>query len=260
MRFLIKTFLFFSIINCSYASIIIQNGLTHDFNISKNGIKEGKVLLKNIGTKPEAIKVYFNDLSSDCLGKVEYLNPGTLKTSLYPFTNVNTGNYTLQPGEEYELLYKVNLEKNNIEEGSMWVLLMIEIVEPFTNKKNSQGIEIGSKVRYAIQLIGNIGAKTVDGIKFSNVALAKNVDLQKVINASLENNGKFLIIPTVNIQIFNEKGEKLKDVAVPSKKIYPKNCQKFTLDIADLPKGKYQAILLSEYLEESIGVNLDIEI
>jgi hypothetical protein len=49
MRFLIIIFLFLASFKSSFAAIIIQNGLTHDFNISKNGIKEDKILLKNKG-------------------------------------------------------------------------------------------------------------------------------------------------------------------------------------------------------------------
>ena len=261
MKNLILFFLVFcGISQYGFSSVIISNGLTHNLDVSSKSIKEGKVILKNIGDKPQAIKVYFNDLTSDCKGKIDYVKPGENLRSLYPFINVNNTDYTLQPGEEYELSYRIDLTKSDIENGSLWVLLMVEVVDPVSKTTTSQGFEIGSKIRYAVQLIANIGQKNAEAISFSNVKIAKDINEQRVLEASLENGGKYMAIPNVNIQIFDEKGLKIKDLTVPSKKIYPQNCQSFSLPLADLPKGKYQAVLLAEYLEESIGVNIDLEI
>ncbi len=250
----------FGINDHAFASVIISNGLTHNLDVSSKSIKEGKVLLKNIGEKPQAIKVYFNDLTSDCKGKIDYVKAGENLRSLYPYVNVNNTDYTLQPGEEYELSYRIDLTKNEFDNGSLWVLLMVEVVDPVSKTTTEQGFEIGSKIRYAVQLIANIGQKNAEAISFSNVKIAKDINELRVLEASIENGGRFMAIPNVNIQIFDEKGLKVKDLSVPSKKIYPQNCQSFSLPLADLPKGKYQAVLLAEYLEESIGVNIDLEI
>ncbi|WP_255067663.1 hypothetical protein [Lacihabitans sp. LS3-19] len=244
----------------TFASVIVKNGLTQIHELSTHSQKEGKVVLQNIGTKPENIKVYFNDLTSNCAGTVNYASPGQNIRSLYPFMDVATTDYTLQPGEEYELTYQIDLNRNQFESGSLWVLMMIEIVDPISKNTSSSGLEIGSKIRYAVQIIANIGQKNAELINFSNVKLGKDINENRVLEASLENGGKYLVIPNVNIQIFDAQGIKVKDVAVPAKKIYPLNCQNFSLPIADLPKGKYQAVLLADYLEESIGVNLDLEL
>lgn len=260
MKNLIILFLVFFVTTYKgHASVIISNGLTHNLDVSSKSIKDGKVTLKNIGDKPQAVKVYFNDLVSDCSGKIDYVKPGENLRSLFPYINVNTTDYTLQPGEEYELSYRIDLTKNDFDNGSLWILMMVEVVDP-VSKSSSQGLEIGSKIRYAVQLIANIGQKNAEAISFSNVKMGKDINEERVLEASIKNEGKYMAIPVVNIQIFDDKGTKVKDLAVPSKKIYPQNCQSFSLPLADLPKGKYQAVLLAEYLEESIGVNIDLEI
>lgn len=261
MKILITTIIF-SCLLCfqSIGAVIVQNGLTQIHDLSMHSQKEGKVVLKNVGNKPEAIKVYFNDLSTDCKGEISYAVPGENARSLYPFLNISTTNYTLQPGEEYELTYQIDLTKNKFESGSMWTLMMIEVIEPISKETSSSGFEIGSKVRYAVQLITNIGQKNAENFVFSNVKLAKDLDGEKVVVASIDNGGVFMILPNVTIQIFDSKGSKVKDITVPSKKIYPQNCQNFKLPLAGLSTGKYQAVLLADYLEESIGVNLEIEI
>lgn len=244
----------------SFGSIIIQNGLTHIHDLSAHSQTDGKVVLKNIGTKTEGIKIYFTDLTTGCQSQINYPAPGTNIRSLYPFVNVSTTNYVIQPGEEYELTYQIDLNKNQFESGSLWVLMMIEVVDPISKEAVTSGFEIGSKIRYAVQLVTNIGQKNGENLSFSNVKLNKNLDGEKLLDAAIENGGNFMVVPNVSIQIFDASGNKVKDIAVPAKKVYPQNCHNFSLPLEGLPKGKYQAVLLADYLEESIGVNLDIEI
>ena len=244
----------------SYGSIIIQNGLTHIHDLSAHSQIDGKVVLKNIGIKPEGIKIYFSDLTSGCQSQINYPAPGTNVRSLYPFISVSTTNSVILPGEEYELTYQIDLNKNQFKLGSLWVLMMIEVVDPISKETVSSGFEIGSKIRYAIQIISNIGQKNADNLSFSNVKLSKSLEGEKQLDAAIENDGLFMVVPNVSVQIFDGTGNKVKDITVPAKKVYPQNCHSFSLPLKGLPKGKYQAVLLADYLEESIGVNLDIEI
>ena len=172
MKNLIKSLCFLTFLSFkTSASVIVKNGLTQIHELSTRSQKDGKVVLQNIGTKPENIKVYFNDLTSSCDGKINYASPGQNIRSLYPFIDVATTDYTLQPGEEYELTYQIDLSRNQYESGSLWVLMMIEVVDPISKNTSSSGMEIGSKIRYAVQIITNIGQKNAELISFSNVKL-----------------------------------------------------------------------------------------
>jgi hypothetical protein len=180
--------------------------------------------------------------------------------SLAPFLNTSVSEAELAPGEEYELIYKIDLSQSTLSTGTLWSLLMIEVIKPISETKTEGGFSVGSKIRYGVQIISNIGMKEVPLLQFTQVQLGKDLDENKLLEASLENMGSFIALPLVEIQIYNSKGEKVKDLSVPSKKVYPKNCQKFQLPLADLESGKYKAVLFAEYLQSTIGLNIDLEI
>lgn len=259
MKKLILAFFFCLFFIKVSAAVIVQNGLTHIHEISQNGSTAGKVILKNIGSKDEQIKVYFYDLKTECSGNIVYNEPGSQSRTLNPYLKVSSTDYILKPGEEYELIYQIDLTKNNLN-GSLWSIMMIEIVEPFSKNTKNAGIEIGSKIRYGVQLIANIGENEAKAFAFSDIKLSDDGNGLKVIAASLENNGDYLVQPIVNIQLFDKDGVKVKEINVPTKKIYPQNCQIFQLPVEEIPSGKYQAVLLAEYEEETIGINIELEL
>jgi hypothetical protein len=45
-----------------------------------------------------------------------------------------------------------------------------------------------------------------------------------------------------------------------SKRIYPKNCNVFTIEIKDLPKGKYEGILIADNGKDLFGSNISLDI
>jgi hypothetical protein len=244
----------------SFSTVIVQNGLTHEYDLGINSKIQGKTLLKNNGVTPQAIKVYFKDLNSECNGQINYADAGVNAQSLFPFIKINNADYTLQPGEDYELLYEIDLSKNNNKEGTHWVLMMVEVVDPISKSSPSKGFEIGSKIRYGIQIIANMGSKKLNDFSFKNIKINKDVDHNKTIEIAIENQNDFLVIPNLNLQIFDDKGIKIRDLTIPAKKVYPKNCQMFTFSLSGIEKGKYQAVLLADYLDENVGVNIDLEI
>ncbi len=256
------TFLITSLLLTFHASaaVVVQNGLTHIHDLQVNSTLEGTIILKNTGSKEERITVYFNDLSVNCDGQISYLEPGTSEHSLFPFLSVNNKDYTMQPGEEYELIYQIKMDNFNQEVGSLWSLIMIEMSDPISKTSTAQGLEIGSKVRYAIQLIGNVGQKNSEGMTYENVSLSKDQDGFNILELSITNAGKFLVLPKTELQIFDLNGQKIKDLKITTKKVYPNNCQRFILPLTDLPSGDYKAVLVSEYQDEAIGVNIDLKI
>lgn len=244
----------------SQATIVVTNGLSKIHSISPNGIQEGVITLNNTGSKDEAFKCYLNDLSTNCKGEVFYQNPGESVNSLSSFISIAVLEGVIAPGQNYELVYKIDLNNCDRSDGSLWSLLMLEIVDPISNTVAENGFAVGSKIRYGIQLVANIGSQTESKLKFTQVQLGQDLEENKVLEASLENDGSYIALPLVEIQIYNDKGVKVKELSVPSKKIYPQNCQKFQLPIADLQSGKYKAVLFAEYKENTIGLNIDLEI
>lgn len=242
------------------AAVIIKNGLTHLHYINETGKQKGSIIVANTGTKAQRIKVYFNDLSIECTGTVNYTEPGQNFGTLYPYIKVDNADVTLEANQEYEIIYEIDLSKSKEGNGSLWTLIMVEVEEPIAIDKKTPGLEIGSKIRYAIQVIGNVGKSNANGLKFTNIKLGKDEDKNRVVKVTLSNDGNYLVYPSMELQIFDENGIEAKKIIISPRNVYPQNCQTVSLDLSDLEAGNYKAVLFAEFEDEAIGVNLDLEL
>ncbi|AWV97393.1 hypothetical protein [Arcticibacterium luteifluviistationis] len=242
----------------SKASVIIKNGLTHLHHLNNSGTQKGFILIANTGEKKQRVKLYFNDLSIECSGAINYTEPADNYGSLFPFINVDNSDITLEAHEEYKIIYEIDLSKGDVENRSLWSLIMVEVEEPIAIDKKTPGFEIGTKIRYAIQVVANVGKNTVNGLKFTDIKLGKDENQKRVIKITLKNDGEFLVYPKMELQVFDENGNEAKKVDISPRNVYPKNCQSLNIDLSDLALGNYKAVLFAEFEDDAIGVNLDL--
>ncbi|WP_457616462.1 hypothetical protein [Lutibacter sp.] len=254
--FLVISFLLFSQI--SNSNVVVLNGLTHVHNSEAGKTITGVVKLKNTKDTEQRVIIYFNDLFQEC-GKATILTADVShERSLLKWISTNINERVLKPHEEYELVYTIEVPNDSSLDGSYWGVLMIEVEKPIKEDDLSYGVKLESKIRYGIQIITDIKERKPSELDFYNVEINDN-NGAKMINVDVQNNGIFYVQPTLVLEVFNENGEQAKKEEVKFKKIYPGYCKAFTLDISDLPKGVYSAVLVADYGENMYAVDLEFE-
>lgn len=254
---------------CTSASVLIVNGLTHLHNGASGNNLSGTIKMKNDGKKDARVLIYSKDLSLSCeSSSASYLEVNSHNRSLGKWLKTNVDEKVLQPNEEYEVTYSIDIPAGMIEHGTYWELIMIEVADPIRDE-TPQGVKVDSKVRYGIQVITNIGAYKSPTLSFSKVDL-KNLPKNlkdtisqtnsKVITVRLHNEGIFLAQAKLNIEIFNSSGDKVKVIHGTQRKIYPNSCTDFEIELINLPKGKYEGVLVADNGKDLYGENLTIEI
>lgn len=257
LRFLLFLFLFHSL--SATAKIVVLNGLTHIHNTGLGQVVTGKIQVKNVGLKPEKVLVYKRDLLQTCDGKNDFAVAGSQERSSAKWLETNIDEKLLKEGEEYEILYTIRIPQENVLNGSYWSMLMIEGADP-VNEELQKGVSIGSKIRYAIQVITDIGTVENPKLSFENIFFKKTSPLIKTVNVKLRNPGTFMVRPKLLLEIYSKDGQKLKVLESTSQKVYPLSCKDYEIEIKDLPKGTYDAILVADYGADLFGTNLVIEI
>ncbi|WP_028663674.1 hypothetical protein [Runella zeae] len=241
------------------AKIIVLNGLTHIHSGNQGQAMNGKIQVKNVGTSPEKVLVYKKGLVQNCDGKVDFVEVGADARTLGKWLETNVDEKVLEAGESYEILYTIRIPQDSTLGGSYWGVLMVEGAPPlFKEKEGSLAIE--SRIRYAIQVVLDIGIAESPQLHFENVALKKANPKQKIVQAKIKNLGKFMVIPKLMLEIYGKDGQKLLALEAPSQKVYPFTCKDFDIEIKDLPSGKYEAVLIADYGQNLFGTNLVIEI
>ncbi|MCU0339056.1 MAG: hypothetical protein MUE30_04170 [Spirosomaceae bacterium] len=254
-------FLFLCALSASptWAKVMIVNGLTHTYTAENGQTLTGKIQLKNTGKNPDRVLIYKRDLMTDCGGTYDFVAANTHPRSIANWLTTNVDERILQPQEEYEVLYTIQVPKDSSLSGSYWSLLMVESDTPLSEQQE-KGVSISSKTRYAIQVIADIGTENMPPIAFEKINMETPSDTLRVLHVKIKNDGKTLVKPKLLLDIFDGDGQKIKTFETPVRKLYPNTCVTFEMPLTAMPKGKFEGVLVADYGRDLFGTNLDIEI
>lgn len=254
--FVLSLFLF----QVSHSNVIILNGLTHTHKSSSGSVLTGVIKLKNTKDNEQRVLIYFNDLFQKCGQETVLTVDQTHDKSIKEWLSTEIDEYVLQGKEEYEIVYTIKVPEDKAINGSYWGVLMVEVEEPIKEDNLDYSVKLKSKVRYGIQIIADINEKNSSELDFYNMEISKDAEGNPAaILVEAQNLGLFYVEPTIILEVFNEEGEKKKKVEVKFKKVYPKSCKVFKLDIADLPKGVYSGVVVADYGEDMYAIDVEFE-
>lgn len=247
------------------ANVIILNGLTHIHNGEKGTQIQGEIIMQNMSkTSQERIAIYLKDMLQGCDGTTEYLEIGSHPRSLSNWISFSTTEKVLNPNEKFIVTYTITIPaevllENNIDYGSFWSAIMIEVAKPI-NENSQYGVQINSKIRYGIQIIANVGEKIDSPLDFDDVVITKDGPKSYVMNIILKNKGLFMVQPTLILDLYDKNGTSVKKAEAVFKKVYPNGCKDFKIAFSDVPQGDYDAVLVADYGGEIFGVNVTVNI
>ncbi len=254
---LLFLFLFLNF-HASNAGVVILNGLTHVHQSASGQLITGVIRMKNTDENEQRVIIYFNDLFQECGKETILTADNTHKNSIKNWLSTNVNEHVFKANEEYELIYTINVPADVEIDGSFWGVLMVEIEKPIKEDELEYGVKLESKVRYGIQIIADINERTPSELEFYDIKI-EEPDGNKFINVVLKNLGTFYVEPTLVLEVFNDKGEQQEKEEVKFKKVYPNSCKTFTLDISNLPKGAYTAVLVADYGKNIYSIDLEFE-
>lgn len=248
----------------SQANVTVLNGLTHIYSTDLGNTINGEIILKNTSSEQEErITVYLKDFNQLCDRKTKYFDIGTSEYSLAKWVSFNINEKVLAPQERFVISYQLVIPETEEElgkiQGTFWSMIMIEVDEPI-NEQEERGVQINSQIRYGIQLIANIGQKINPEIEFNDVQLSKTEGGNYEVTVKLENKGIFLVKPSLILELIDDNGESILKTEAQFKKVYPDNCKDFVIEIANIPVGLYEGILIADYGGDIYGINLTVEI
>ena len=241
------------------AGVAVLNGLTHTHNLIQGQKTTGKVLIRNESAKPARVIIYKQDLVAACGQEVNYLNPNGFAQSLSPWLTTTVDEKLLGPNEEYVLFYTIDLASDQQLKGSFWSVLMIEGADPIKEEK-SEGLQINSVMRYAIQIIGDVGIEETTKLGFEDIKVKTTENESQMVTLRLKNEGLFSAKAKVILEIYNQEGEKIKTLEGASRRIYPQGCNEFEIELKGIKKGKYEGTLIADNSKDLFGANLSLEI
>lgn len=243
-----------------HASVVIVNGLTHVHTLTDASAKDqGIIRVKNEGAKDSRILIYRQDLILQCDQSTMYLAPGSHRNSLGNGLKTNVDERVISANEEYEVRYTIDLEDKKAAAGSYWEVIMVEVGDPIREDPKN-GIQVNSKVRYAIQIIVDVGRFEGPRLSYEKVVYEKVTAKQGMLRVTLKNNGEFGARTNLILEVYESNGNKLKTTEPNTRMLYPGNCSTFEIPVNDLPRGNYDCVIIADTSKDLFGSNISLQV
>lgn len=249
----------FAFTNCdaqSSGGVHVVGGMTHQHTLAPGAQVEGSIQLRNISDEPRDVRIYQTDYSFSADGKNSYDEPGKLARSNAGWIELTPRHITIPPGESDSIYYSIQVPNDKKLSGTYWSVLMVEPTPPGAldlpeQKTGEVNIGIQTTMRYAIQVVANIGDTGKCELKFSNRRLLVGKD-RRNLQVDIENSGERWLTPQIWTDVFDENGKSMGRLNGNRLRIYPGCSARFEIDLKSLPKGKYNALLVADNSDDNL--------
>lgn len=249
----------FVAINSSFASIVILNGLTHENTALPGETYRTQIEIQNVAEVEKSVKIYLKDYWYNHKGESRHDDPGTLERSSGEWISFQSDLILLAPQEKSLINVEIKVPEGENIEGTFWSVLMVEgVVPPDTSR--SAGVSITTALRYAIQMITNIGNSGERNLNFAGLQLGK-VGEYSVVQVVLENVGERLLKPQMSIELFDNNGNSVGTLVADQRKTLPGTSVLVNLKLEGIKPGTYTGVLVADCGGDNIfGTNVSFEI
>jgi hypothetical protein len=250
----------FFTIQSSRANIVILNGLTHENTAQTGESYRGSIQLQNTANAQKSVQIYLRDYWFAHTGESKHDPPGTMERSNAAWITFTPELITLEAGEIATVDFEVKIPDQQELKGTYWSVIMVEGIVPPDTSNFTSGVTIRTAIRYAVQIVTNIGNSGTSDLQFAGLELSKQNDTN-VLQVILENTGERVLRPEVSIELFDESGNSVGTIKEGRKKTFPGTSIKTALVLEGIKPGSYTAILVADCDEDhNFGTNLSHEI
>lgn len=249
-----------SIISVCHANIIILNGLTHENAGQPSEKYRETIQIQNTGNSEKSVKVYSRDYWYSYTGESKHDPAGTMKRSNASWITFHPQLVTLAPNEKIVINFEVAIPDNDSLIGTYWSVIMVEGITPPDTSVSTGGVKINTAIRYAVQIITNIGNTGKSDLQFIGLELTNNNN-ENILNVAIENTGDRILKPELSIEVFDESGNSLEIFKADRRKTFPGTSINLSIPLKGIKPGNYTAVLVADCDEDHIfGTNFSLDL
>ncbi len=247
-------------INTVLGGVAVLNGLAHELNVTPGNTYQGKIELQNASDIAQVVTIYQSDMTTKYTGETFYSDSMTNDRSNLSWINISSLSVTLESKEKGSIDFQITVPNSNTLAGTYWSVIMVEPRDPIHVQEDESGYSIQSKVRYAIQIVCNIGETGTTDLKFLNIS-QELFNEKQYLEVDIENNGQVLIKPTLSLELFDVQGTGIPIIKVEKQRIFPNSSKKYIIEIDNIKPGVYQGILIADCATDDLfGVNITLNL
>lgn len=251
--------LFFSTLFAT-ANIVVLNGLTHENRAQPGETYRGSIQIQNTGKNNRSVRIYQRDYWFSFTGESKHDPAGTMARSNAGWISYTPELLTLDSSEVATINFEVTIPENDSLRGTYWSVIMVEGITPPDTSQIESGVRINTAIRYAVQVISNIGNTGASDLQFLGLELAQQNE-DNVLHVAVENTGERILRPEMNLELFDDSGNTVGVIKSDPRKAFPGTSVMSTLVLEGIKPGNYNGVLVADCGEDRLyGTNITLEI
>jgi hypothetical protein len=268
MKLTTKPFIYLFLLAASGAfagGIHVVDDLTKEATVRPGDEIRGTIAVRNSGDRPGEVKVYQTDYLFYFDGLNIYGEPESVPRSNCSWIAFSPQQFVVPAGERAMIYYTIQVPKDGNLFGTYWSMLMVEPIPdgtlaPMTSQSGEVTMAVKTVMRYAVQIVTHIGDSGKREIKFADKQLIRK-DGKWVLQLDVENTGERWLRPWVRAELYDDQGSHVGRFDGGRCRIYPACSVRQCVELADLPSGKYHALIVVDNGDDSVcGAQYALEI
>jgi len=230
------------------AGINLPGGLTVEQDCGAGESCAGVLEIINTGSETAQVQVYQTDYLFYADGSNIYGPPGRNPRSNAGWITLSPRRLTIPPHQKAALHYTIQVPADRGLIGSYWSLIMVEEVDsgsPAAGEPEEKQLNLKIKVRYAVQMITDIGGSGRRELSFLEPRLLKE-EGGTILQVDLLNSGELWLRASLWVELYDEQGVLADKRSGASARLYPDTSVRRRLDLRGLPPGDYQALVVAD--------------
>jgi hypothetical protein len=246
----------------AFGSIAVLSDLSDERRASPGETYTGSIQLRNLGAEPEEVKIYLTDYLFNFNGTSFYNEPGKAARSNAGWIEYSPKRVSIPSQEDAAVQFTVKVPDSDSLSGTYWSILMVEPVSKTSpeSERSEPHIGITAVMRYAVQIVTNVGSEGIRKINFIGSKLVAE-DTKRLFLVDLENTGTSMARPKVTVQLFDSTGKMAGSFESEILRIYPGTSIRHRFDLSGVAVGVYKALVVADCGEEDVfGIHYTLRI
>jgi hypothetical protein len=228
-------------------AVSVLGGLTQQITLAPGEKKEGTIKLLNKEDVVARVRISQTDYAFFADGRTLYDEPGTSNRSNAKWIDVSPMNVTIPPQESVSIFYEITAPNDPGLAGTYWSVIMVEpIADAGTTgagKDGKPGLGIQTIIRYAIQIISDIGDTGSSTINVTDDTVVVR-DGKTLLQTDIVNVGERWLSPSVWTEFYDKAGRYVGRFDSNRQRVLPNCSVRHLFDLTSVPKGTYTALFV----------------
>ena len=244
------------------ASIAVLSDLSDERRALPGETYTGSIQLRNLGTELEEVRIYQTDYLFNSNGTSFYNEPGKAVRSNAGWIEFSPKRVNIPGQEDAAVQFTVRVPNADSLSGTYWSILMVEPIPKTSpeSERTEPHIGITAVMRYAVQIVTNVGSEGIRKINFMGSKLVSE-DSKRIFQVDLESTGTSMVRPRVTVQLFDSTGKSYGPFDSENLRIYPGTSLRHRFDLSAITAGIYKALVVADCGDEDVfGIHYTLRI